>query len=95
MALIELKKVSKSYQTEGGEVRALQEIDLSMAAGEMVILSGKSGCGKTTLLNLIGALDQPTFGEVWVGGKIFARFRKRKEPFSGGGRWERFFSHLI
>jgi putative ABC transport system ATP-binding protein len=69
MSLIELRNVSKSYPTEAGEVRALQGIDLSIESGEMIILSGKSGCGKTTLLNLIGALDQPTFGEVWVGGK--------------------------
>ncbi len=69
MSLIELKNVSKSYPTEAGEVRALQGIDLCVDSGEMIILSGKSGCGKTTLLNLIGALDQPTSGEVWVGGK--------------------------
>ena len=69
MSLIELKNVSKSYPTEAGEVKALQGINLSVDSGEMIILSGKSGCGKTTLLNLIGALDQPTSGEVWVGGK--------------------------
>ena len=67
MAYIELKEVSKSYPSEAGEVRALQGINLSIESGELVILSGKSGCGKTTLLNMIGGLDQPTTGEVWVG----------------------------
>ena len=69
MPIIQLKDVSKSYPTEAGEVRALQGINLSVDSGELVILSGRSGCGKTTLLNMIGALDQPTTGEVWVGDK--------------------------
>jgi putative ABC transport system ATP-binding protein len=69
MSLIELKGVAKSYQTEAGEVRALQGINLSVEAGELILLSGKSGCGKTTLLNMIGGLDRPTEGEVWIRGK--------------------------
>ncbi|HMK66736.1 MAG TPA: ABC transporter ATP-binding protein [Thermodesulfobacteriota bacterium] len=67
MALIELKNLSKSYKTEAGEVRALQGINLSVEKGELVILSGKSGCGKTTLLNVMGGLDRPTEGEIWIG----------------------------
>lgn len=67
MALIKLRNLSKSYPSEAGEVRALQGIHLSVDSGELVLLSGKSGCGKTTLLNMIGGLDQPTSGEVWVG----------------------------
>ncbi|OGP49515.1 MAG: macrolide ABC transporter ATP-binding protein [Deltaproteobacteria bacterium RBG_13_43_22] len=67
--MIELKNVSKSYLTEAGEVRALQGIDLSIDSGDMIILSGKSGCGKTTLLNLIGGLDQPSSGEIRIGDK--------------------------
>lgn len=66
MPLIQLEDVSKSYQTEAGEVRALQGINLSVDSGELIILSGKSGCGKTTLLNVIGGLDRPTTGEVWI-----------------------------
>ena len=69
MSLIEIKNVFKSYPTEAGEVRALQGIDLHIESGEMIILSGKSGCGKTTLLNLIGGLDQPTSGEIRIGQK--------------------------
>ena len=67
MALIELQNVSKFYPTDAGEVRALQGIDLCVESGEMIILSGKSGCGKTTLLNLIGVLDQPSSGEIRIG----------------------------
>jgi putative ABC transport system ATP-binding protein len=69
MSLIELRNISKSYHTEAGEVRALQGIDLCVDSGEMIILSGKSGCGKTTLLNLIGGLDQPTSGDLRIGDK--------------------------
>lgn len=67
MPFIELRNVSKSYLTDGGEVRALQGINLIIDSGELILLSGKSGCGKTTLLNMIGGLDQPTTGEVIVG----------------------------
>jgi putative ABC transport system ATP-binding protein len=67
MALIELKNLSKFYKTEAGEVRALQGITLSVEKGELIILSGKSGCGKTTLLNVMGGLDRPTEGEIWIG----------------------------
>jgi putative ABC transport system ATP-binding protein len=67
--IIELKEVNKTYPAEAGEVRALQSINLFVDRGELVILSGKSGCGKTTLLNVIGGLDRPTMGEVWVGGR--------------------------
>ncbi|MEW6187570.1 MAG: ABC transporter ATP-binding protein [Thermodesulfobacteriota bacterium] len=69
MPLIELRNISKSYPSEAGEVRALQGIDLAVAQGEMVVLSGKSGCGKTTLLNMIGALDRPSSGEIRVDGR--------------------------
>jgi putative ABC transport system ATP-binding protein len=65
-AVIELKGVSKSYQTGSSRVWALKGIDLTVGKGELVVFSGKSGCGKTTLLNLVGGLDVPTDGEVWV-----------------------------
>jgi putative ABC transport system ATP-binding protein len=82
MPLIELKDVTKSYLTEAGEVRALQGINLSVAPGELIILSGRSGCGKTTLLNVIGGLDRPTTGEVWIGDRnICALTEKERTLF--------------
>jgi putative ABC transport system ATP-binding protein len=78
MPLIELKNLSKTYRTEGGEVPALQRIGLSVEEGEMVILSGKSGCGKTTLLNMIGALDRPSAGEVRVGGVLISALSEKE-----------------
>jgi putative ABC transport system ATP-binding protein len=67
LAIIEITNVTKCYDTGSSQVRALQGINLSIHSGEMIIFSGKSGCGKTTLLNLVGGLDEPTSGEVWVG----------------------------
>jgi putative ABC transport system ATP-binding protein len=67
MAIIEIKDVTKCYDTGSSRVRALQGFSLSIQPGEAIIFSGKSGCGKTTLLNLVGGLDKPTSGEIWVG----------------------------
>ncbi len=58
--MIELTAVKKYYQVGPVEVRALDGVDLSVAAGEFVVILGPSGSGKTTMLNLIGALDSPT-----------------------------------
>jgi len=71
-AMIELKNVSKTYQTERIETVALDKIDLTVEVGEMVSVMGPSGCGKTTLLNLIGLLDEPSGGEVRLAGRAVA-----------------------
>ena len=58
--MIELKSVSKVFQTKDIETRALDDICLKINSSEFVSIMGPSGCGKSTLLNLIGLLDQPT-----------------------------------
>ena len=73
MALVEVRNVTKIYQTEGEPVLALQDISLEVEAGEALALVGKSGCGKSTLLNLCGAMDFPTSGEVVLDGEITTR----------------------
>ena len=60
--LIDLRGVSRHYDIGGGSVKALDEVDLRVRAGEFVVILGASGSGKTTLLNVIGALDTVTAG---------------------------------
>src|ERR1700722_7909750 len=61
-ALLEARGVTKSY--DDGKIEALRGVDLSIAAGEFVAITGASGSGKSTLLHLLGGLDTPTTGEV-------------------------------
>lgn len=68
MALLEVKSVTKRYETEGAPVLALDGVSLSVEAGQFLALTGRSGCGKSTLLNLCGAMDFPTTGSVTLDG---------------------------
>ena len=62
---VALRGVEKRF----GEVTAVAAIDLEVRAGELMVLVGPSGCGKSTLLRLIAGLEEPTAGEVWIGGR--------------------------
>ena len=68
MTALELQAVSKVYGEGASEVEALRDISLSVDAGELVAVMGPSGSGKSTLLTIAGSLEQPTRGEVLVGG---------------------------
>ncbi len=65
--IIELKNIYKSYDSGPQKVEVLKGIDLSLIKGEIVMVMGPSGVGKSTLLHIMGALDLPTSGEIWVG----------------------------
>ena len=69
MPLIKLESLSRCYETSSEVVNALDEIDLSVNSGEVVMLLGPSGSGKTTLLNIISALDSPTSGKYTFNGQ--------------------------
>ncbi len=60
--MIELRNIGKTYHLGGNQFAALQSINLSVACGEFVALTGASGSGKSTLMNLLGCLDTPTTG---------------------------------
>ena len=66
--MIQLEKVSKIYRQDHGEVVALKEMSLTISKGDFLAIMGPSGSVKSTLLNLIGGLDQPTSGRVTVDG---------------------------
>ena len=67
---LELRRVTKIYQTNGQKLEALRDISLAFQAASVTALVGRSGCGKTTLLNLAGAMDFPTSGEVLIDGDV-------------------------
>jgi len=71
--IVKLDKVSKYYQQGKVTVKAVDDLSLSLDTGDFVALSGPSGSGKTTILNLIGALDEPTSGTVWLEGLDLSR----------------------
>jgi len=86
---LRLNNVTKIYETPGGLLCVLEDISLSVNPGETVAVVGPSGSGKSTLLNIIGSLDKPTAGEVWLGeirvdalsGDALAEFRARRVGF--------------
>jgi ABC-type lipoprotein export system ATPase subunit len=78
MPLLELRNVTKRYQTEGSSVAALQDISIEVGRGEFVALVGRSGCGKSTLLHLAGGMDFPTSGEVVLEGKTTSRMNDKE-----------------
>jgi len=66
--LIDMRQVVKKYNGVGGTVMALKGVDLQIYPGEFVAVMGKSGCGKTTLINMLTGLDHLTSGEIWIDG---------------------------
>jgi len=68
MSLLELHQISKSYGEGATSVRALEDIDLMVDEGRLVAVMGPSGSGKSTLLTIAGSLEEPTTGEVRIGG---------------------------
>ena len=89
MVILETKKLQKHYGSGDTLVKALDQVDLQIQNGEFVAIVGTSGSGKSTLLHMLGGLDRPTEGEVFVDGKdIFSLkdeeltiFRRRKIGF--------------
>ena len=65
--MIELRGVSKAYETGAGPVHALNSVGLKIESGEFLSIMGQSGSGKSTLMNIMGCLDRPTEGQYLVG----------------------------
>ena len=85
--MLELKNIKKDYPAGDGIVHALKGIDLQFRTNEFVSILGQSGCGKTTLLNIIGGLDHYTSGDLIINGKSTKEFKDRD--------WDAYRNHTI
>lgn len=72
--ILETKDLCKYYGEGENLVRAVDHVDIQIRQGEFVTIVGKSGSGKSTLLHMLGALDRPTSGQVWLAGRNLADF---------------------
>lgn len=75
---VRLHQVNKEYRVADNVVAALVGVDLEIEAGSRVAIVGPSGCGKSTLLSLVGALDSPTTGRLWLGEVEISALREVK-----------------
>lgn len=69
MAIVEFKDVSRVYTSGDHELKALDGVNMSLEEGKFIVVLGPSGAGKSTLLNLLGGLDSPTSGKIYVEGQ--------------------------
>jgi putative ABC transport system ATP-binding protein len=76
MSVLEMREVSKAYGDGAAKVQALRDVNLSVEAGAMVAVMGPSGSGKSTLLTIAGSLEEPTSGEVLIGGSPVSRMSR-------------------
>ncbi|HEY6930027.1 MAG TPA: ABC transporter ATP-binding protein [Thermoanaerobaculia bacterium] len=72
MSAVRIEKLSKTYTLGNEEIGALKRIDLTVREGEFLAIAGPSGSGKSTLLNMIGCIDRPTSGSIWIGSNAVA-----------------------
>ncbi len=77
MSVIKVKKISKKFVNNDKETKVLDNISLEIEKGEFVSLMGASGSGKSTLLYLIGGLDKPTEGEIYINSKDINKMKEK------------------
>jgi len=78
MPLLEAKNVTKTYKQGSKVINANEDINLSVAEGEFIVIIGHSGSGKSTLLQMLGGLDRPTKGHILMNGKDISRISEAK-----------------
>jgi lipoprotein-releasing system ATP-binding protein len=76
--VLRLEKVSRDYGSAAGAIPVLRDVDLEVAAGQSLAITGPSGSGKSTLLNLMGTLDRPTAGRLFLEGRETAGRSERE-----------------
>ena len=85
--MLQLKNITKNYLSGDNEVKALKGIDLEFRESEFVSILGQSGCGKTTLLNIIGGLDRYTTGDLIINDKSTKEFKDKD--------WDTYRNHSV
>ena len=85
--MLQLKNIVKNYVSGDTIVQALKGIDITFRDSEFVSILGQSGCGKTTLLNIIGGLDQYTSGDLIINGKSTKKYKDSD--------WDTYRNHTI
>ena len=85
--MLQLKNITKNYLSGDNEVKALKGIDIEFRENEFVSILGQSGCGKTTLLNIIGGLDRYTSGDLIINGKSTKEFKDKD--------WDTYRNHSV
>jgi putative ABC transport system ATP-binding protein len=78
MDIVRLRQITKTYDLGKTTVNALRGIDLTIKQGGFVTIAGPSGSGKSTLLNLIGCLDLPTSGDIWIGETVIKGLNEKQ-----------------
>ncbi|GLS26739.1 lipoprotein-releasing ABC transporter ATP-binding protein LolD [Marinibactrum halimedae] len=78
MSVLACQDLSKVYRQGPQEVTVLSNVNMTIARGERVAIVGASGAGKSTLLNLLGGLDLPSQGRVWLNGECFSEMSERQ-----------------
>ena len=68
--ILEVKNISKKYQSKEGEIQALKNVSFRVNSGEFVSIIGPSGCGKSTLLSIISGLENKSTGEIYIQGEL-------------------------
>lgn len=85
--MLQLKKIVKNYLSGENEVHALKGVSINFRANEFVSILGQSGCGKTTLLNIVGGLDQYTSGDLVIKGRSTKKYKDRD--------WDAYRNHSV
>ena len=85
--MLELKKITKTYEVADFHQKALNKVDIKFRQNEFVSILGQSGSGKTTMLNIIGGLDQYTSGDLIINGTSTKEFTDRD--------WDTYRNHRV
>ena len=73
MNILEVKNLYKSYKNGDEKLQIIKDLNFSLPAGKRMVITGESGCGKSTFLNMVGSLDQCDSGQIIVDGRITFR----------------------